>query len=178
MTPANGSSFNLSTPSPTAGVPFTETITVGDQDRNGGANVSGPQTVNWSGPSSSPNGTAPTYGSSTINFSNGSGSTTITLYDAQSTTLTASSTAFSGTSASFTVGSGSLSIFTLPSPGNQMAGAGFSQTVDGTDAWGNGYTGTAAVTWTGASNSPNNTAPIYPNNVTFANGTGTASVTL
>ena len=60
-------------------------------------------------------------------------------------------------------------------------GTAFNETITAYDAYGNlatGYTGSQAITFTGPSNSPSGTAPIYPATVNFNAGVGTASITL
>ena len=187
--------FTLSTPTPTAGTPFNETITAGDAYGNGGAAFTGPQCVTFSGPGSSPSPvTAPVYpapgtcaaGSSAVTFNaSGVGTASITLYNAGSTTLTATSGTISG-SANFTVSSGPLKSFTIPTtPATQTAGAGFGVTIDATDIYGNPFSGTVTnagngLAFSGPSNSPapSNTAPAYPTSLTFSGGVATATVTL
>jgi hypothetical protein len=98
-------SFSLSTPSPTAGTSFSETITAKLSSGTTDTAFTGTKTILFAGPSSSPEGNLPTYPSS-VTFSSGVGIATITLYDAQSTTLTASDSPIAGTSSSFTVSPG------------------------------------------------------------------------
>ena len=68
-----------------------------------------------------------------------------------------------------------------PTPASPTAGSSFTVTLTaqlvggGTDTT---YSGTRTVTFSGASNSPLGNAPVYPANVTFTNGVGTATVTL
>lgn len=122
-------SFSVSTPSPTAGAPFTETITA--TLPAGGTDVAytGTQAVTFTGPSASPNGTSPSYPAS-VAFVAGVGTASITLFDAQTTTLTATQGSITGTSASFTVGTGSASAlgftnFTGAPAGSTLSGCPF-----------------------------------------------------
>ena len=98
----------------------------------------------------------------------------LTLYDAQSTTLTATQGSITGTSSSFAVGAGSLSAFTVPTPGSQTAGAAFNETITALDAWGNAASGwtsaTNCVTFSGPASSPNATAPTYRSPGSCASG--------
>jgi hypothetical protein len=71
-----------------------------------------------------------------------------------------------GVSGSFTVGAGALNSFTAPTPATQTAGTSFNETITAIDSFGNaasGWTsGTACVTFSGPSSSPNATVPLYP----------------
>ena len=68
-----------------------------------------------------------------------------------------------------------------PTPSSPTAGSSFTVTLTaqlvggGTDTT---YGGTRTITFSGASNSPLGSAPVYPANVTFTNGVGTATITL
>ena len=100
LQPATSSAFNIVTPAltsfkvvpatntPTAGTPFNVTITGLDQSGFTFPGLTGPQTIAFSGPSNSPNGTAPIY-PATVTFAAGIGTASVTLYDAQTTKLTA-----------------------------------------------------------------------------------------
>ena len=194
----------LSTPSPTAGTSFTETVTAADAWQNPVSNESGAQSVTWASgagfPANAPLGTAPSY-PTTLNFNTTSGgiansqaSATITLYDAQSgIALKATVATKSGTSATFNVLAGTLNSFTVPTPPTHTAGTAFNETIAAIDTWGNAASGwtsaTNCVTFSGPSNSPNNTAPQYSipggscttgqSGLTFNSaGQATASITL
>ncbi len=189
---SSASAFALATPSPIAGTSFTEMVTATDPYGNTATSYGGTggqaECVTFSGPSKSPNNTAPLYpakgsctSGSSVTFTSGIGIATITLYDAQTTTLTVTTTAtptLTGASASFSVATGPLASLTVTSPGGQTAGQQFTVSMTGTDAYGNGFTGILTPTFTGPSNAPNGTAPVYPPSVTFTNGSATASVTL
>lgn len=106
-TSGSGTTYTVSAPtpaSPTAGSSFTVTLTA--QLVGGGTDTTygGSRTVTFTGPTSSPSGTAPIY-PATVSFTNGVGTATITDYDAGSTTLTASDGTKTG-STTFTVGAG------------------------------------------------------------------------
>ncbi len=173
-------SFTVANPgTQIAGTAFSETITAADQYGNAASGYTGNHTLTFSGPSNAPNGKAPTY-SNPVNFSGGVGTATITLYDAQSTTLKASATTptLTGTSTSFTVNPGAPGAFSVSNPGTQTAGTAFSVTITATDAYGNAaanYSGPQTIAFSGPSNSPNGTVPVYPASVTFSSGVGTAS---
>ncbi len=172
--------FALSTPTPTAGTAFSETVTALDTYGNTTTGYSGAKSIVFSGPAHSPNNTAPAYPAS-VTFTNGVGTASITLFDAQSTTLTATQGALTGTSATFAVSPATASTFTVPTPTTQTAGTAFNETLTALDAYGNtatGYTGAQAVVFSGPASSPNGHAPAYPASVTFTGGVGTASITL
>src|SRR6202043_1077893 len=82
----------------------------------------------------------------------------------------------SATSSPFNIVTPALTSFkVVPATNNPTAGSPFNVTITGLDQSGftfPGLTGTQTVTFSGPSNSPNGTAPIYPANVTFAGGTG------
>ncbi len=192
----------LSTPSPTAGTAFNETLTATDGWQNPVSTESGNQNVTWSSgtgfPASSPGGTAPSY-PSTLTFNGTSGgvansqaTTSITLFDAQSGVALAPTVATkSGSSATFTVVAGPYSQLVLPTP-SPTAGTAFNETVTATDAWQNPVStesGTQNVTWASGTGfpatSPGGTAPAYPSTLNFnttsggvANSQATASITL
>ena len=89
----------------TAGTSFSVTLTAQDAPGTPSSRYTGSQTISFSGPSNSPDGTAPAYPGS-VSFSTGVGTASVTLYDAQSTTLTAAQGGASGTSGSITVAAG------------------------------------------------------------------------
>ncbi|MDE3085436.1 MAG: hypothetical protein KGJ77_01615 [Acidobacteriota bacterium] len=169
-------SFSLSTPSPTAGTVFVETITATLAGGGTDASYTGAKTVTFSGPSASPGGSSPSYPAS-VTFVAGVGTAPITLYDAQTTSITAVQGAVSGTSASFTVAVGSagklgFTNFTGAPAGSSQSGCPFGCTyttfgkgntvkvsVEITDSWGNIVSGFGAaksvtLSTTGASVSP------------------------
>lgn len=169
-------SFALSTPSPTAGSAFTETITATLPGGGTDTSYSGIQTVTFSGPAASPSGSSPSYPAS-VTFSSGVGTASITLYDAETTTITASQGMVAGSSASFTVAVGSASQlaftnFTGAPSGSTLSGCPFGcaytsfgkgntvkVSVSVTDSWGNAKTALGAsvvvtLSTTGAGVSP------------------------
>ena len=168
LTPAFSNPFNVaaaaltsfkvvpSTYTPTAGTPLTVTITALDQSGFTYPNFTGSQTIAFSGPSSSPNGTAPIY-PATVTFANGvatgNNAANITLFDAQTTQLTATYTntqgtqgSVSGISNNITVNpltAKTLTVYGFPNP--TAIGAPGSVTVTADDTYGNvatGYRGT------------------------------------
>jgi hypothetical protein len=94
------------------------------------------------------------------------------------------------TSNTFVVGPASFAAFNVaPATSTPTAGVAFNVTLTAQDAYGNtvpSYSGAECVTFVGASNSPNNTAPTYPakgscasgSSVNFASGQATGPITL
>ncbi len=163
-----------------AGHVFSEKISAVDAYGNTATSFGGTKTLTFSGPHNAPNGTAPTY-PATAGFSSGVGTASITLYDAESTALTASSGTLTGTSSVFTVVGSSINSLAPASPGPQVAGVPFIETVAALDKYGNvspSFTGVKTVTWSGAASSPNGKAPSYTSSVTFNAGVGNATTTL
>jgi hypothetical protein len=104
VTPGAAESITVTSPgTETDGVAFNVSITATDIGGNG---VAGSLPVSFSGPANAPDGTAPSYPAN-VTFTGGSGTASVTLFDAQSTTLTVKQGTASGTSASFTVNAGS-----------------------------------------------------------------------
>ncbi len=166
--------------SATAGTAFSVTITAEDSSGNAVTSYTGSQSLNFSGPSSAPNGTAPAYPSS-VSFSSGVDTASVTLYHAQTTTLTATQGSATGTSGSIAVVAGANHQIVASAGSAQTAGTAFNVTLTAQDAWGNvpgSLSGTKSVSFTGPASSPNGTAPTYPATVSFSGGTATASVTL
>ena len=177
------SSFTVSAPTTaTAGTAFTETLTALDAYGNTATSYTGSQTITFTGPATSPGGTAPTYPAS-VAFTNGvaTPSPSITLYDAQTTTLTATQGTISGTSGNITVNAGANHQIGASAASPQTAGTAFNVTLTAQDTWGNptgNLTGSKNLTFSGPSKSPNNTSPTYPATASFSSGVATASVTL
>lgn len=187
--------FGISTiANQTANVAFTITSITANLPGGGvDTNYKNTHCITFSDPSNSPLGNAPVYpargscavGESAVSFSAGvATNVSIKLFDAQTTTLTATDnhgangTVIIGHSNSFTVNAGSTSSFALTNPGAQTAGVQFSVGVTTTDAWGNHSSdaGTYTVSWSGAGNSPNNTAPVYGStSLVFAAGNALAT---
>jgi hypothetical protein len=181
VSPAGASSFSVPTPATqTAGSAFEQTLTALDAYGNTATGYTGAKTISLSGPSSSPNATAPKYPAS-VSFSSGVGIASITLFKAESTTLTAKEGSIAGTSGSFNVSPVGASSFSVPTPATQTAGSAFEETLTALDAYGNtatGYAGAKTIAFSGPSSSPNSTAPKYPASVSFSSGVGKASITL
>ena len=185
-------SFALATPSvQTAGTAFNETIDAVDAYGNTASGwPSGVKCVTISGPSASPDASAPIYpaaglcstGASSLTFdASGHATASITLFDAETTSLTATAGAITGTSGTFTVSPLAASSFILSTPATPEAGTSFDETVTATDIYGNtssGYAGPQILVFTGPADSPAGSAPTYPASVTFTAGVGTASITL
>src|ERR1019366_618787 len=165
VSPAAASTFTVSTPATqNAGTAFSETIPAHDAYGNIATGFTGAQTIVFSGPSNSPNATAPNYPAS-VTFASGVGTASVTLVDVQSTTLTATQGSATGTSAPFTVTVGATANYTVANPGAQTVGTAFNDTITATDIYGNtatSYTGAQTIVFSGPSNSPNATAPNYP----------------
>jgi hypothetical protein len=102
--------FTVPTPSEQeAGVTLNVTLTAIDEYGNPAKSYTGAKTLAWSGPSSSPNATAPEYPSTAtaVTFTEGVGTAaSIKLSDAQTTTLKAKEGTIEGISGSFTVAAG------------------------------------------------------------------------
>ena len=142
--------FTLSTPSPTAGTPFTETITAIDVYSNPATGFTGTQCVAFTGPASAPNGNAPSYpaqggcasGSSLTFNANGQATASVTLYRRPEHHADRTSGSASGTSTSFTVSSAVRQRLTATSGSNQSAKVNTAFTnklvATATDAYGNG----------------------------------------
>jgi hypothetical protein len=197
VAPAGASSFSVPTPATqTAGVAFSATLTALDAYGNTATGYTGAKTIVWSGPSNSPNGTAPSYPSAatSLTFSGGTATATgITLYDAQTTVLAATQGLISGTSGAFAVNAAGLNSFTVGKQGTQAAGTAFNAAVTALDQYGNAANGWASapgcVVFSGPASSPSGTAPAYPgptascstgqSGLSFnSSGQATASITL
>ena len=78
-------------------------------------------------------------------------------------------------------GAGTAFTMSAPTPASPTAGSSFTVTLTaqlsggGTDTT---YGGTRTITFSGPASSPFGNAPVYPANVTFTNGVGTATITL
>lgn len=80
-----------STSTPTAGTPFTVSLTAQDSGGATATSYTGSETIAWSGANTSPGGNAPSYPTTTVAFANGVSTTplTITLYASGLNTITA-----------------------------------------------------------------------------------------
>jgi alpha-tubulin suppressor-like RCC1 family protein len=180
------SSFTIPTPTTrTAGTAFNVTLTAtADAYGNAGTSYTGTKCITFSGPTASPNGTAPLYpaqgscgaGQSAITFTSGAATVSITLYDATtSTTLTATdaSAGFHGSTGAFAVnGLTTASTFVLTAATTTpIAGQTDALTITAGDTWGNtvtSYTGQHNLTFSGA-------RAIGTYNPTVTSRTGTAT---
>ena len=166
-----------------AGTAFNVTLTAQDAWGNTSGTLSGTKSLSFSGPASSPNGSAPVY-PATASFSAGHATASVTLKDAQTTTLTVTDTtdSFAGVaSAAIVVGPASASTFGVGTPTGPTAGVAFTETITALDAYGNtatGYSGSKTVSFSGPSSSLGGTAPAYPASVSFTSGVGGPSITL
>ena len=182
VAPAVASSFTVTNPgSQTVGSSFAVSITAYDAFGNVATGFAGSQSLSFSGPSNSPNASAPIYPTS-VNFSFGLGTASgITLVDAQTTTLRVAQGGVSGATGTFTVTAQIASVFQVAAPASATAGTPFTVSLTAGDIYGNvlsSYGGSKTIAFSGPFNSPNGTAPTYPATVTFASGVGSASVKL
>jgi hypothetical protein len=182
VAPAATKVFALSTPSPTAGSQFTETLSATDQYGNATPSYTGSHTLTFENPAKSPNSKSPSYPGS-VSFTSGTGTAAITLYDAQTTTLSAreSFSGPKGTSASFTVAPASAASFSVANPGSQTAASAFNATITAKDLYGNtasSYEGSRTIGFSGPGSSPSGGAPEYPSSVSFTAGSGSASIVI
>ena len=163
---------------------FNVTLTATDEYGNTTTSYAGSKTLTWSGPASSPIGTAPEYPASatTVTFVAGVGTaSSLRLYDAQSTTLKAKEGTIEGASSSFVIKAAAANSFSVPTPTEREAGVAFNVTVTAWDSWRNtakSYAGAKTITWSEPASSPSGKAPSYPATVTFTAGAGTASIKL
>ncbi len=168
----------------TAGIAFDETITATDAYGNA---ISGSQTLSWSGlgTSPAPSNTQPSAPTNAT-LTNGTVTVSITPYRAESTSLTLTiGTIASPATAGFTVSAAALNTLSLsaPDPGSNptpTAGAPFSETITALDAYSNGISGSATLSWSGLGTSPapSSTPPVTPNSAIFGNdGTVTVQIT-
>ena len=167
VNPGPATAFSVANPgNQTVGVAFDDTITALDTYGNVATGFTGPQTINFSDPSNSPNGTKPTYPASE-NFAAGVGDAQqITLVDAQTTTLSASQSSISGTSTSFVVSPDPADYFAVAVPPAATVGVPFGVTITALDQYANvatGYNGTAGLVPT--------TGGISPTSITLQGGT-------
>lgn len=174
--------YALSVPgSLTAGTATTLTVTatIGGQPDTG---YSGTKTLAFSGPGTSPNGTAPTYdnGHTSVTFSAGVANVPMTLFRAETPTLNVTATDATG-SLGLTVKPAGVNSFLPVTPSTDTAGTAQSVAVTADDAYGNTattYAGNKTLTWSGPSKAPSGQSPSYPNPVTFTGGAANVSVTL
>jgi hypothetical protein len=157
----------------TAGVAFDDTITALDSFGNVATGFAGPQTIDFSGPSNSPNGSKPSYPSS-VDFAAGIGTAQqITLVDAQSTILTASQSSLTGTSTSFVVGPGPANYYAVAVPPAAAVSDPFAVTITAFDQYANVATG-----YSGTANLVPAAGGISPTSITLQDGTVEFDATL
>lgn len=178
VNPGATSSFALTNPgSQTAGVQFSVGVTANDAWGNQTSD-NGSYTVSWSGASNAPNGQGPTYGTTNLAFAAGNAvATGFKLYNAASTTLKMTQ-GTANYATTFTVSGGSGTGLTMVNPGTQTAGTSFGVTFKNFDTWGNlsNDSSSHTFTWSGASNAPDGTAPVYGSStVTLSGGQATVS---
>ena len=198
-------SFTVSTPTTqTAGTAFTVSITAKDAAGATATKYTGTQCLILSGPTASPNGTAPLYpaqgacpaGQSAVTFTNGvAAAVSIKLYDSGSTVLTATDgpSGATGSSGAFNVNPLAISSLSLAAATTTpTAGATDNLTITALDQYGNtatGYTGNKNLTFSGAGSiglfnptvlDRNNNAVNFGTaaSITFANGVATRAMTL
>jgi hypothetical protein len=178
------------TTTPTAGSSDNLTTTAQDTYGNTATAYTGTKSLTFTGASASPSGAVPTVSDSSgtdvpfgtamsIDFSEGVASTSGTkngvmkLYKSGSTSVKVADSSFSVT-LSVTVAPGSATKFLLASSASTLAANGTANlTTTAQDAYGNtatAYTGAKTLTYSGASASPNGTAPT----VVSSAGTATA----
>ena len=197
--PGNASSFSI-TPGTftqygvgaaaiaTAGTQVTGvTLTAQDADGNTVTTYSASnQAITWSGPTASPNGTAPTLPGGTVSFSAGVSTTalSVTFTHAGSQTLKATDGSSRTGSATTSVSAGAFTQYgvgaaAIATAGTQVTGV----TLTAQDADGNTVTtysaSNQAITWSGPTASPNGTAPTLPGGtVSFSAGVSTTALSV
>jgi hypothetical protein len=167
--------LTAATTTPTAGQADSMTVTAKDAAGNTVTAYAGTQCISFSGPGTSPNGTAPSYpaqgscaaGQSDLTFTNGVAPATVTLYKAETVSVVVSdgSGHSNGSGLSVTVAAAGLTAFTIPTPAAQTAGTGFTISITAGDPYGNvatGYTGPKCLAFSGPASSPAGDAPVYP----------------
>jgi hypothetical protein len=133
----------------TAGTAFNVTLTATTNGTTTNTAYTGVKTINFSGPSNAPSGTAPTY-PATVTFATGVGTASITLRAAQTTTLAATDGTISG-SISVTVVAGTATQLKYSSSSSDCSSGSvtvgnrgsFTTKVTAYDAWLNPKAGTA-----------------------------------
>ena len=141
-----------STGSQVAGTAFNVTVTASD-GMTTDASYNGTQTLTFSGPANSPNGTAPVY-PATVNFTNGVGTASVKLHAAGTSTLTVNDGTRTG-STSVVVSAAPVQLAFSACPPNTKKGTATVEQVTraATDSYGNADPNTAsAVTVTLSAN--------------------------
>ena len=163
----------------TAGVAFNLTLyAVGVGSTMLDTNYSGTKTITYSGPATSPNGTAPRY-TANVTFNNGVATNiATTLTTAETTTITAAAadgTATGVASSSLTVVAGIMDHYALSAAAPQNATEAFPLTVTAQDAFNNPVTTNNPTPVTLGSSTGHATFDSNP--ITLVNGVGTVSTT-
>jgi hypothetical protein len=165
----------------TAGTAISASMTAVDADGNTVTSYTGSQVITFSQPGNGPTGGTPTYPAN-VAFANGVASNIpITLVKAEAVKLKATQGAITGTSADIVISGATANSFGVSAPGAPIAGAPFDVQLTAYDAFGNidvGYNGSHTLVFANPNNAPDGTAPNYPASVSFADGLGTANVTL
>jgi len=166
--------FNVVAPAGTrtAGVPFSVQLTATTNGATTDASYTGVHTITFSGPGTSPGGTAPTY-PATVSFTAGVGSATITLVAAQTVTLQATDGTRIGTT-SVTVAAAAASTLRYTSESSSCAsgqvvvgnGGTYSAKVSTFDAFGNTVVAAASLS-VNISKSPAATGTLSPTSLTI-----------
>jgi hypothetical protein len=167
-----------STPTPSAGSPFSLAITANDQYGNLDTNYTGPHCEIFTGAPIAPDGAGNTFpdagtcatGDSSVLFSAGvaagGAAASVTLVDATNVNLTVDDASSGhGGFTGLSVGPGALSTYTLSTPASPSAGGAFPLSLSAYDQFGNldtNYTGQQCITFSGPSNAPDSTPPFYP----------------
>jgi hypothetical protein len=193
--PATHFAFVAASETPTASVADNLTITVLDAAERTVTSYAGSHGVTFSGAEKSPGGTAPTvsnssgtataFGTATaLTFTAGVATVTTTkngvmkLYRAGPTSITASDGSISNPEPlELTVAAAATTKLSLAGAAT-TAGAADNLTMTAQDAYGNTattYTGSHGITFSGAANSPNGTAPTVANSAGTATAFGTAT---
>src|SRR5580692_3745787 len=179
VAPGADKTFALgSTPSQVAGTSFPVSVTALDAYGNTDSNDSTSQCVVFSGGSNAPDGTEPSYGTAgscslgtQVSFiagvADGADVVPITLFNAQATTLVATNPVSGATGlVNLSVGPAVLDSFSLaPSNATPVAGNAITVGLTALDQYGNtdvNYSGNECITFSGASNAPDGTAPNFP----------------
>ncbi len=194
-------SLAVASATPSAGAADNLTITAKDTYGNTATSYNATLNLTFSGGTgtrtvTNSSGAAINFGTATaLSFVSGVASVTgssngaMTLYTVQTANIGATGGAYTTNTISVTVGPGPFASFTIPNPGTRTAGSAFNLTISAFDAYGNAsdFSGSRCLTFTGASASPNNVAPLYPaqgscaagqSEVTFTNGSASPSITL
>jgi hypothetical protein len=158
------------------------TLTAEDADSNTVTSYSASnKAITWSGPTSSPNTTAPTLPAGTVSFTAGVSTTPLsaTYTDAGTQTLTATDGTSRTGSATTTVSAGTFTQYGVGAAATATAGTTVTGvTLTAEDADGNTVTSYTSpsqpITWSGPTSSPNTTAPTLPaGTVSFTAGVST-----